>query len=208
MEIAASSVPASGVSYYRKMWDYSDIQKVSTCTREGHSFRFFFTINSNQLIKIGQYPSLADIALVDTVGLRNVLTTEQLKELNKAIGLAAHGVGVGSYVYLRRIFETLIEEAHQLAKTDKGWEEDAYTTSRMNEKIKLLAHHLPEFIVKNPKMYGLLSKGLHELTEEECLKNFEALKNAIFAIAEERLAELTRQKRIKDASIALKGITK
>jgi hypothetical protein len=48
---------------------------------------------------------------------------------------------------------------------------------------------------------------IHELTEDECLKNFDALKSAIFAIDEEKIAKLRRKNRIAEASIALKKIT-
>ena len=38
-----------------------------------------------------------------------------LKELRKAIGLHAQGIGVGAFVYVRRIFERLIDKAKELA---------------------------------------------------------------------------------------------
>jgi len=38
-------------------------------------------------------------------------------EFRESIGLAAHSVGIGSFVYLRRILKGLIEEAHTEAKS-------------------------------------------------------------------------------------------
>jgi hypothetical protein len=43
--------------------------------------------------------------------------TDAYREFGKAVGLGAHGVGIGAVVYLRRIIESLIEEAHQTAKS-------------------------------------------------------------------------------------------
>jgi len=55
----------------------------------------------------------------------------------------------------------------------------------MDDKIEFLKHHLPEFLVRNKKVYAILSKGIHELEETECLNTFEVLKHAIFFILDE-----------------------
>jgi len=73
----------------------------------------------------------------------------------------------------------------------------------MKEKISMLKNALPEFIIQHPDLYSVLSLGIHELTEEECMKNFEALKSGILVIAEERLHEIQRAKRYKEASQAI-----
>ena len=41
-----------------------------------------------------------------------------MREFTKAIGLAANGVGIGSFVYLRRIFENLVFQAFDEAKKE------------------------------------------------------------------------------------------
>lgn len=90
------------------------------------------------LEKIGQIPSLADLTLPDLRKYRQVLGDDRFKELTRAIGLTTHGVGVGAFVYLRRIFESLIEGSHAEASKDPGWDEDTYSRSRMDEKISLM----------------------------------------------------------------------
>jgi hypothetical protein len=102
-------------------------------------------------------------------------------------------------VYLRRVFESLIEEAHDIAKSDKNWDDDKYKTSRMADKIKMLEKHLPEFLVQNPQMYSLLSKGVHEMTEDECLKYFNTLKIGIELILDEKIEYKEKQLKIKEA---------
>ena len=95
-------------------------------------------MKETKLIKIGQYPSIGDILTPDIKKYRKVLSDEKLKEFHKAIGLKAHGVGIGSFAYLRRILEYLIEEAHQKAKKEEGtnWDEVKYETKkRYNEKV-------------------------------------------------------------------------
>ncbi|HSV35744.1 MAG TPA: hypothetical protein VLI46_09315, partial [Ramlibacter sp.] len=126
--------------------------------------------------KIGQHPSYGDLHILQVKKYTHVLTPEQLGELTRAIVLASHDVGVGAYVYLRRIFEALVEEARRLAEKDAGWDQEQYQRSRMAEKIAQLKAHLPTFLVEHAAMYSLLSKGVHELSEAECLKHFETLR--------------------------------
>ncbi|MEO8331341.1 MAG: hypothetical protein ABI479_02835 [Gallionella sp.] len=188
------------------VWHLNSFSKQIICTRNHHHVDFHFVMKDKTLIKIGQYPSLADIVIGDVSQFEKALGENRLHELNKAIGLAAHGVGIGSYVYLRRVFESLIEEAHSKATNINGWSEEIYEKSRMKEKVQLLRDYLPEFIVQHPEMYSILSLGVHELTEDECLKYFEALKSAILVIAEDRLHKIQQEKRLKIASQAISDI--
>lgn len=153
--------------------------------------------------KIGQQPSYGDLHLLQVKKYTHVLSGSQLKELTRAIGLASHDVGVGAYVYLRRIFENLVEEAHARAKEEAAWDEDSYACSRMSEKIAQLKAFLPSFLVEHPGMYSLLSKGIHELSEEECLKHFSTLRIGIELILDERLQARERANKIAAAKVAI-----
>ena len=133
----------------------------------------------------------------------SVLSKDRRGELVHALGLASHDVGIGAYVYLRRIFESLIEDAHQLAKVDATWDEDAYARSRMSEKIALLKGHLPVFLVEHPQIYSLLSKGIHELTEDECLQHFCTLRVGIELILDETLSRKHQAQKVAEAKAAL-----
>jgi hypothetical protein len=153
-------------------------------------FRLFFRGDEdhnlqNWLEKIGQYPSLADIANDQSQVYRQVLEQADAAELYKAIGLAAHGVGVGSFVYLRRVFERLITHRFTEFKDSEGWSDDDFAGKRMEDKIDLLKDHLPEFLIRNRKLYAILSKGIHELSEQECLDAFEFLKRSTFFILDD-----------------------
>lgn len=118
-----------------------------------------------------------------------------LKEFTKAIGLAANGVGIGSFVYLRRIFENLIEEAHTKAKVRPGWDEEFYNKQRMSERIELLKDYLPEFLVENKSLYSILSVGIHSLEEDECLAHFEHVKLAIELILDEKVEKYKKRRK-------------
>lgn len=189
----------------------------SMCTRQNaHSQDFLFFIDQtitrdgegnpqvqNTFEKIGQHPSYGDLHLSKVKRYASVLTKPQLAELSRAIGLASHDVGIGSYVYLRRVFEALVEEANQTVRSDQSWDEQSYARSRMSEKISLLKGHLPTFLVEHPAMYSLMSKGVHELSEEECLKHFETLRIGIELILDEKLEHKERARKVHDAKAAL-----
>jgi len=153
--------------------------------------------------KVGQWPTVADLHTFEVIKYRGLLGPERYRELTRAIGLAAHGVGIGSFVYLRRIFEMLIEEAHDKARADGELDEATYQQSRMDERIHLLAHFLPSFLVENRSLYAILSTGIHSLTEKECLQHFDTVRAAIELILDERLEELRRAAKIKAASVAI-----
>jgi hypothetical protein len=133
---------------------------------------------------VGQFPSLADIANDESKIYRDVLKDDS-SEFHKAIGLAAHGVGIGSYVYMRRIFERLIKRRFDEFRAVEGWSEEEFRTKRMDEKIQFLKDHLPPFLVEHARLYLIMSLGVHELNEQECLSYFDVIKHAIIIILEE-----------------------
>jgi hypothetical protein len=150
---------------------------------------------------------MADIGQGELARYRKALGKDRAAELARAVGLAAHGVGIGAYVYLRRVFESLVEEAHQLAlTTSAGWDEKEYESSRMRERIQLLKPLLPPFLVEHPQLYNILSRGVHELAESECLSNFDALKCAITVILDERIEATRHEAQAEAARKALAAI--
>lgn len=71
------------------------------CTRDhSHSLLFDLLITNGRMIKIGQYPSFADISVGDTTKYKSILGNKY-REYNKSLGLFSRGVGIGSFVYLR-----------------------------------------------------------------------------------------------------------
>ena len=130
------------------------------CARnDSHKIFFNLHLEDTTIQKVGQIPSFADIALDESKDYSKLLDKEDTSEFHKAIGLAAHGVGIGSYVYLRRIFERLIAKRFAEYKEVEGWDEAAFRAMRMKERIEHLKDHLPEFLVSNAKLYSILSLG-------------------------------------------------
>jgi hypothetical protein len=136
--------------------------------------------------KIGQYPSLADTLQDASRKYSKVFPSKQdQSEFYKALGLAAHGVGIGSFVYLRRIFERLIRRRFDEFEDLENWTDEDFNSKRWDERIDLMRNHLPGFMVDNRRVYSILSVGMHELEEAQCLKLAPVMQSSILVILEE-----------------------
>lgn len=172
-----------------------------------HTLRFFFIVTERQLIKIGQYPSYADMSKPQIHKYRKVLSKQKHGELAKAIGLNAHDVGIGSFVYLRRIFEYLIRNAEVEAIANEGsFSAKTFDGVRVNERIKLLKDYLPPFVVRNSVVYSILSKGVHDLSDEECKLYFPVLHTSIEIILDQELKRKEEQGKIKEVEDLLTAL--
>jgi transcriptional regulator of heat shock response len=107
---------------------------------------------------------------------------------------------------LRRIFENLIEESHIKAQEDEAFAEDEYVRARMDDKIKIVSEYLPEFLVENRSLYSILSRGIHELTEQECLQYFEAVKLGIEQILDEKIIQKEKGEKAAKAREAIQKV--
>jgi hypothetical protein len=160
-----------------------------TCVRNDlHTIRFWVRIWRMTITKIGQYPSLADVAIEEVRSkYRSVLKGDNWSELYKAIGLAAHGEGIGSFVYLRRVLERLVRSRYEAFKDQEGWSDEEFNRRRMVEKIEYIGSHLPAYLVANRRIYSIFSVGVHELDNEKCLAFFEVGKRSIIMILQDDL---------------------
>ena len=163
------------------------------CQRANHIYNFYFTYDGRYLTKFGQLPSLEDIAGADIRKYEPLLRGGYFGELKRATGLASHGIGIGSFVYLRRIFEKLLRDHYNDLDGDKPTQDD-FMRMRMDERISALAPSLPIALVKNRAIYKILSVGVHELDEETCRKHFPVIRAAILQILEQDFQARERAK--------------
>lgn len=184
------------------------------CQRKNKGMPLTFRINFNItilpvsslkeeyiLMKTGQFPSLADLMFPDLDKYHKVLPSEKMKELKTGLRLGANGLGIGSFTYVRRIFEYLIETAHkEAAEKVAGWDETAFQIAKIKEKINMIKEYLPEFVVQNKEIYGILSGGIHTYEEELCLEMFPIMKRGIIAMLEAKYREMEQQKEFDEVS--------
>lgn len=173
--------------------DLHQFLKTLQCTRCSSIILIQLIIINDEIQKIGSYPSIADLQIGELSGRISISTNKIPRELSKAVGLKAHGANIGAFAYLRRVYETLIMDArNDTVAADPKFDIAAFDGARANEKIKMLKEHLPDIMTKNISAYGILSKGIHELSESDCADNFEILFELISVILEER-EELKRK---------------
>ena len=170
---------------------------------ESHRIDFIVLTEGNRMIKIGQYPSVADLSFPELKNYQKVMSKDDVIELRRAIGLYADGIGVGSYVYLRRIFERILDKTSKKAIEDGKIDAEKYKLAHMDEKTKMLSDYLPESMKDNMVFYKIVSKGIHALREEECIEYFPILKSYIMMIYRqwEKLREDEAEEKRISASI-------
>jgi hypothetical protein len=177
------------------------------CARNNsHDLILVFEKINNILVKIGQYPSRADIEKLNIKKYSKVLDDKMMREFSIGLGLFSHGVGIGSFVYLRRILEYLIEESHKIAVKENNLDEEQYQKSRVIEKIEMLSEYLPEIMVKNKSIYSIISKGIHELSEDECKEYFIPIKNVIELVLDEKVRQDEKEKLLEDTEKIISSI--
>lgn len=187
-------------------------EKIIRCTHDNsHEYKFYYLIKKKgespkefiTLTKIGQYPSINDFSIENIKSYQKLLK-DYKNEYTKALGLYSAGIGIGSFVYLRRILEFLLENAFQKANAEgiiskEEYMKDGKRNRKIDEKIKILKDYLPEFMVENSTIYNIISKGIHELDEETCKEIFPVLQKSIELILDEEIAIQHKDKITKSA---------
>jgi hypothetical protein len=178
------------------------------CSRQhcGSNLFFIFTIDNGIVTKVGQFPSIADLLKPHLKKYARVLPPELLSDWQRAVGLRAHGIGAGSYVYLRRIIEAMVRDSSEVAISAGSLVRDDFERARWAERIKMLSGYLPQYLVENANVYSVLSRGVHELSEDECGDYFDVMQTSIEIICEEKLAELERKAKATTGAKALQKV--
>jgi hypothetical protein len=169
----------------------------------GQQARHFYS----QALKIGQYPALSiklSKVLEDNLGRHHAALYK------KALANRNEGYGLGAVSYIRRVVEDkteeLIEVVAQLAQSHNIDPEvikqiraakDEKTT--YDKKLKLAATVMPDSLVidgVNPlhALYNLVSGGLHDLTEEECIEVADETQS-VFEFTFTRLRSETKERK-------------
>ena len=204
------------VDELRRRMDHEGLLKLDYCCVEHdckcHKTYFVHVEPQNDEIvftKCGEYPSLSprvDQAILDVF-------PDDADLLEKAVRCLKDGLGVGAYAYLRQVLEShiglLITEIEKMAQE----QEDTETLEKlaklrgngqMSKNIDLAKNALPVYLrVKgfNPLglLYRTLSEGIHNQSDEECLKKANDIYNALTFILSTLANFSDAQNRYKDS---------
>ena len=154
------------------------------CARNGHLLTYAFMEGPWAIVKIGQYPSMEDLSAERLAKYKAQLGKHDLGEMAKAERLFSFKYGVGAFIYLRRIFENLIDRHRTHADPD-GSRFPNFTDLPMDEKIDRLKDGLPPMLVGTRATYRILSTGVHELAEDQCIAYYPVIRDALLMILEQ-----------------------
>jgi hypothetical protein len=174
----------------------------AVCLRKQHFYTYVLVVGNGTVQKIGQRPSMADIAFAELKDLPNIGGQDR-RELGRALGLFAHDTPLGAFVYLRRVFERMIERAHDHYKETRPGPIKNWGELRMGERVSALGDALPAAVSSNAGVFGLLSKGIHELSDEDAEALFPLVKAVIFQMLgdEERHRQAARSRQETDKAL-------
>lgn len=176
-----------------------------TCKKERKKFYLLVLRINNETFrveKIGEYPQKE---LPKSRELSKFFKQDK-DEYNKAVICIAHGFGVAAFAYMRRIVENnifslldLIQEGVEPNSTLAKSIAELKITSPMSDRIKIANNALPDYLKPdgfNPlgQIYGLLSDGVHSLSDNDCLDKAENLQ----ACLEFLISELATHKQNKE----------
>lgn len=143
-----------------------------------------------------------------------LLNEEDLKELNNANKCKKLGMNIASFVYMRRIFENMLQriyEAHQSEVTIKD-DSKKFTDLFVKDKVKLLKPYLPILMNeevssdKYIKLYKLLSEGIHKLNEDICESLYNIIKELLLMILEKEMQEKKNRKNLAELETSFNKI--
>ncbi len=136
---------------------------------------------------------------------------DDLENYEKAVVCLSHEYGVAAFAYFRRIVENNIDKLLDLVQEDA--QSSSATTevtelaklrkdSPMSEKIKIANHALPEYLKPdglNPlgRLYQVLSEGIHNLSEEECLNKAKITSGCLAYLVSELASRKRRRTQFK-----------
>jgi hypothetical protein len=154
--------------------------------------------------KIGQYPSFVDVARDEAIEKsKGILPPLDAAEFVTAITEKAHGIGAGSLIYLRRVLERLLRGKFDELKLENGWPDEKFRKNSLPANVELLKDHLPPYLYEiNKDIFKALGNGIHRLSEDDCLKHFDPVKEAVMLIFEQD----ARKRREEENRQAIKSL--
>lgn len=169
------------------------IQEYECCMNNKHKTYNIYIINDNKIIKIGQYPSDVDKSIILAKEIQNVCSNNEIKELRRyfktALVMESYGYGIAGLLYLRRAFEKMIAISENKIKFNN-------IGMTMKERIKKNPL-LPKEIKDNSRIYNVISEGIHNETEEECIDLFKIIKSGLIILIHKTYAYIEEQKELE-----------
>jgi hypothetical protein len=199
---------SSGTSYF----EFTCV----TCRKERREF-LVEQILEEKTIKLQKYGELPRKVLERDKVLQKFFSSDS-EYYEKAVVCLHHGYGIAAFAYFRRIVENNIFKLLDLIKEDaenatnkeeiKGALAELKKESPMSEKIKVANKALPEYLKPsglNPlgRLYQVLSEGVHNLNDQECLEKTSDIQECLKYLISELSDRKKNQGRFKSMVASL-----
>ncbi len=156
------------------------------------------------IMKVGQYPAW-DISVEPNI--QKVLGV-YLKFFKNGLMCESQGYGIGANTYYRRVIEGVIDDLLDMilqfmSEEEKQEFESALRKTKRSknaqEKIAIVKDLLPKSLLPerfNPlkTLHGILSEGIHEKDDEECLEDAEIIREIITYLIKQISVDVIDQK--------------
>lgn len=188
----------NGGEYYQELALYENSNSLISYNfscEYGHNMKIsLITLGEGNIKKYGQYPSSMYYSTEINDGIFKILTEEEKEYYKLSIKSKNENLNIASLMYLRRVFESLINKAKKKSTTD-------FSGKKVKEIIKILVKEglLNPMLSDNGYnvLYSILSDGIHNLSEDECKSQYPLLKSAIEIILEDEQYQQNLEKRKK-----------
>lgn len=156
---------------------------------DNHKFSIILLVSEpDKIIKIGQFPSALDLTQFELKRFQKTLGIH-LEELSKAMILYSFNYPQAAFMHLRRLIENFIipeaaRKGNQKIKELKS--------KKISDQIKELKW-LPS-VMRDNKIYTILSKGIHQLDDEQCREYYPVIHKVIVIVLSKLIEEEDKEK--------------
>jgi len=204
--ITPSSVASSRnkISYEYFPYDSNFVTIKFKCTQCEQEYFFALLLKEHSkeefpIMKVGQYPSLGQLSTIEVEKYKNELK-KYFYEFKSSLNCYSQGYGIAAFIYLRRILEHLIETKYESMENKNSENKFIDKLKKVEKKEDIIPDELKS--VKN-QIYSILSKGVHEYSEEECMELYDCVKLIVEMILDTELEKRNKQKKVKEATLKI-----
>ncbi len=178
------------------------------CKNFKRYFMIYISKNLDYVTKSGQFPEFD----IDADKNTKKMLGKNINLFNRGRICEVHGYGIGAFIYYRRIIEVLIDDLIEkiwnlYTEKDKERYKDEFKKIKESkiaeEKINIAKNILPDSLYRegyNPlkTIYDVLSKGIHNKDDKECLIDAEIIREILIPLINQVITTDESQKQIKD----------
>ena len=170
------------------------------CPSCGERLLFLLYFDGTCIVKIAQYPSLYDVSRDELKKYQKngLLEDDSFSQLYKAELCASSSYYIAAYTYMRRVYETMLLSVFDQNKDEIGLTEDDFRKLHSDKKLEAIKDYLAIDDEIYLPLYGLLSAGIHAMTEEQCCEDYNVLKPILLDILAEQKAKKEKESKRKE----------